>query len=142
MSTASEIRRISRLRDSATQRKRQIVDMVRWGLNPRDMYDEGQNDGREVRARSLEDVLEAVRECGLGNASILEESKLHATISVHASLCCKLDGENYQEGKKCFYLAGFLAGAIESTGVSHPVQVRELSCGGSGVGSCMFVASW
>ena len=142
MSTASEIRRISRLRDSAMRRKRQIVDMLRWGLNPQEMYDEGQTDGREVRARSLQEVLVAVRECALGSANILEESNQHATIRVHKSICCQLDGGSYPEGKRCAYLAGFIAGAIESIGHAHLVKVRELSCGGSGGGSCMFVADW
>ena len=142
MNTASEIRRISRLRQSATQRRRQIVDMIRWGLNQREIYDEGQNDGREVRARSLSDVLVAVKECGLGSISVMEESEKHATFRVSQSLCCQIEGGNGSGGMNCYYLAGFLAGAIESTGTTYGVQVRELSCGGFGGNSCMFVASW
>jgi hypothetical protein len=116
VSTASELRRISRLRTTASQRRRQMVDMIRWGLSPREMYDEGQGDGKQIRARSLTDVLVAVKECGLGTANILEESNDHVIVRVYGSLCCKLDFEDGPEGKKCFYLAGFFAGAIGSTG--------------------------
>jgi predicted hydrocarbon binding protein len=133
---------MSWLRGTASQRRRQIVDMIRWGLSPREVYEEGRNDGKKVRVRSLSDVLAALKECGLGSANILEESDEQATIRVHGSLCCQLDGQTCQDGKKCFYLAGFLAGAIEGTGCSGSVQVRELSCGGFGGSSCLFVASW
>lgn len=142
MSTASELRMISRLRKTATQRRSQIVDMIRWGLTPAEMYEEGQKDGQEVRARSLTDVLMAVKECGLGIASILEESNQHATFRVHNSLCRQISGINHPEGKKCFYLAGFIAGAMASMGRSDKVYVRELSCGLSAGDSCMLVASW
>lgn len=142
MSTASEIRRISRLRNTASQRRRQIVDMIRWGLSPTEIYDEGVEDGREVRARNLADVLMGIKECGLGSASIMEESDQHATFRVFHSLCCKIDGVKHAEGKRCFYLAGFISGAIASMGGSQKVFVRELSCGGATNGSCMLVASW
>ena len=142
MSTASEIRKISRLRSTASQRRSQIKDMIRWGLSPTEMYDEGQQDGREVRARSLADVLVGIKECGLGSASILEESNQHATFRVSNSLCCQVEGVSHPEGKKCFYLAGFISGAIASMGGSSKVYVRELSCGGATGGSCMLVASW
>ena len=142
MSTASELRRISRLRGTATQRRRQLADMIRWGLSPTEMYAEGQEDGQEVRARSLTDVLVAVKECGLGIASILEESNQHVTIRVHNSLCRQVDGVKHPEGKKCFYLAGFIAGAIASISRVEKVFVRELSCGEFAGGSCMLVASW
>jgi len=142
MSTASELRMISRLRGTATQRKRQIADMIRWGLTPTEMYAEGQKDGREVRARSLTDVLVAVKECGLGIASILEESNQHVTFRVYNSLCRQIDGVCHPEGKKCFYLAGFIAGVIASISKTSKVFVRELSCGESAGGSCMLIASW
>lgn len=142
VSTAIELRRISRLRATASQRRRQIMDMIRWGLNPQEMYDEGQSDGRQVRVRSLSDVLLALRECGLGTANILEESNAHVIIRVYESLCCKLDLMGDQEGKKCYYLAGFIAGAIESTGGSGAIQVRELHCGGNSSNACMFLANW
>jgi predicted hydrocarbon binding protein len=106
------------------------------------MYNEGEEDGREVRARSLTDVLVAIRECGLGSASILEESNQHVTFRVFRSLCCQIEGVGNPGDKKCFYLAGFIAGAIASMGVATKVFVRELTCGGAGGGSCMFIASW
>lgn len=142
MSTASELRKISRLRGTATQRRRQIADMIRWGLSSTEMYAEGQEDGQQVRARSLTDVLVALKECGLGIASILEESNQHITLRVHNSMCRQIDGVNHPEGKKCFYLAGFIAGAIASINRAEKVIVRELSCGGTSGGSCMLVASW
>jgi len=142
MSTASEIRKISRLRNTASQRRRQIADMIRWGLSPAEIYDEGVVDGREVRARSMTDVLVGIKECGLGVASILEESNQHATFRVFQSLCCQIEGVNSPEGKKCFYLAGFIAGAIASMGGPEKVYVRELTCGDGNGGSCMLVASW
>jgi len=142
MSTASELRMISRLRSTAEQRRRQIMDMIRWGLGPTEMYEEGKRDGREVRARNLTEVLVGVKECGLGSASILEESNQHATFRVLHSLCRQIEGVNDSEGKKCFYLAGFVAGAIASIDGSRKVFVRELSCGGSNGGSCLFIASW
>ena len=142
MSTASELRKTSRLRGTASQRRRQIADMIRWGLSPTEMYAEGQEDGLEVRARSLTDVLVALKECGLGIASILEESGQHITLRVHNSMCRQIEGVNHPEGKKCFYLAGFIAGAIASINRAEKVFVRELSCGGTSGGSCMLVASW
>jgi predicted hydrocarbon binding protein len=142
MSTASELRKISRLRSTATQRRRQIADMIRWGLSPTEMYAEGEKDGQEVRARSMTDVLVAVKECGLGIVSILEESHQHVTFRVHNSLCRQIDGVSHPEGKKCFYLAGFIAGAIASIDRAGKVFVRELSCGESAGGSCMLIASW
>jgi predicted hydrocarbon binding protein len=151
VSTASELRKISRLRGTASQRRRQLADMIRWGLSPVEIYDEGQNDGQQSRARSLTDVLVGIKECGLGIASILEESSQHATFRVFQSLCCKIDGFSGPEGKKCFYLAGFIAGAITSMGGNNKVFVRELSCGDGNPGtdraadggdSCMLVASW
>jgi len=119
-----------------------MVDMIRWGLSLREMYDEGQSDGKQIRARSLSDVLMAVKECGLGTANILEESNEHAIVRVYGSLCCRFDFEEGPEEKKCFYLAGFIAGTIESTGRSSIIQVRELSCGGGSGNDCMFFASW
>jgi predicted hydrocarbon binding protein len=116
--------------------------MIRWGLGPTEMYDEGRNDGREVRARSLTDVLVGIKECGLGIASILEESNRHATFRVFQSLCCQIDDVSSPEGKKCFYLAGFIAGAISSMGGGSKVFVRELSCGDGNGDSCMLIASW
>jgi len=142
MSTASELRKISRLRGTATQRRRQIADMIRWGLSPTEMYEEGQQDGREVRARSLTDVLVAIKEGGLGIVSILEESNQHVTFRVHNSLCRQIDGVSHPEGKKCFYLAGFIAGAIAGINRAGKVFVRELSCGEFAGGSCMLIASW
>jgi predicted hydrocarbon binding protein len=142
VSTASELRKISRLRNTASQRRRQIADMIRWGLSPSEMYEEGQADGREVRARSLADVLVGIKECGLGSASIMEESNQHATFRVFNSLCRQIGGISHPEGKKCFYLAGFIAGAIATIGGNRKVFVRELSCGGSSGGGCMLVASW
>ena len=142
MSTASEIRKISRLRGTATQRRRQLKDMTRWGLSPTEIYGEGEVDGREVRARSLTDVLVGIKECGLGIASILEESNQHATFRVFQSLCCQIEGVSNSEGKKCFYLAGFIAGAIASMGGTNKVFVRELSCGDGNGNSCMLIASW
>ena len=142
MSTASELRKISRLRTTASQRRRQMVDMIRWGLSPREMYDQGRSDGKQTRARSLSDVLVAVKEYDLGAANVLEQSNEHAIIRVYGSLCCRLDFEEGPEGKKCFYLAGFIAGAIESTSHSGGIQVRELRCGGSSGNACMFMANW
>jgi predicted hydrocarbon binding protein len=136
------MRKISRLRSTASQRRRQIMDMIRWGLSPTEMYDEGQRDGREIRARSLTDVLVCVKECGLGSASILEESNRHVTFRVLHSLCRQIEGVSDPEGKKCFYLAGFVAGAIASIGGDRKIFVRELTCGGSNSSSCMFIASW
>jgi predicted hydrocarbon binding protein len=84
----------------------------------------------------------AVKECGLGIVSILEESNEHVVVRVYGSLCCQLDFAHEPEGKKCYYLAGFLAGALESTVCSGRVQVRELHCGGGSGNACMFLASW
>lgn len=142
VSTASEMRRIARLRESASKRKNEIADMIRWGLTPREIYEEGENDGRAIRVRTLGDVLLAVKECGLGWANILKESDGHATIRVFDSLCCRFDDYGNTEEKKCFYLAGFLAGAIQATGRSKAVTVQEMSCGRFGGDSCMFIASW
>ena len=142
VSTASELRKISRLRTNASQHRRQIVDMIRWGLSPREMYEQGRSDGKQIRAQSLCDMLVAVKEYGLGAANILEESNEHAIVRVYGSLCCRLDFEEGPEGKKCFYLAGFIAGSIESTGHSSGIQVRELRCGGSSGNACMFIANW
>jgi predicted hydrocarbon binding protein len=142
VSTASELRRMARLRATASERRRQIIDMIRWGLSTREMYEEGKNDGKHIRVRSLSDVLVAIKECGLGTASILEESNEHVIIRVYGSLCCQLDLADDSEGKKCYYLAGFIAGTMESTGCSSGVSVRELHCSGDSGNACMFFAGW
>jgi predicted hydrocarbon binding protein len=106
------------------------------------MYDKGQKDGGKILARSLTDVLVGIKESGLGSASIMEESNAHATFRVFQSLCCQIVRGNNLEGKSCYYLAGFIAGAIEGIGGSREVESRELSCGGFGGRSCIFIARW
>lgn len=132
---ANVIRRSGRQTEAGSEYRDLIVQMGTDGASFNDIYQAGMQEGRQVVAQNLADVLYTVQYAGLGRAAVVEESNSHVLFRVHDCICSRLGNDN-----GCNFVAGFLAGALMSTGRYHELEVREQACGEFPGRTCMYRA--
>lgn len=135
--TGTTLRRQGRMRTEARERRKRIGELISRGASGREMYEVGEQDGLAQQVDTLSDILFCISEGGLGRASIVQESNSHVIFKVFDCACCELgvvDG--------CFFLAGFIAGALRAADRPGSVRVREIACGEFPGRTCVFAASW
>jgi len=121
---ANVIRRSGRQTEAGSEYRDLIVQMGTDSATAREVYLAGMQEGRQVVAQNLADVLYTVQYAGLGRAAVVEESNSHVLFRVHDCICRRLSDD-----VGCSFVAGFIAGALLSTGRYHEIEVREQACG-------------
>ncbi len=133
---ASTIRRSQRNLASGVIHRKNIEQMTAQGFSKRDLYAAGLKQGRLGLANNLADVLYNVFGSGLGRAIVIEESNRHILLRVDECLL-----KNSSDGSSCSFVAGYLAGALMSTGKYRIVEVARNTGEKCTEGSCLFLAN-
>jgi len=132
---ANVIRRSGRNAEAGSEFRDLIIGLCTDGATDRELHQAGLQEGRQVVAQNLADVLYTVQYAGLGRAAVVEESNSHVLFRIHDCICSRLGDE-----RGCIFVAGFLAGAMLSTERYHELDVREQSCGEFPGRTCTFRA--
>ncbi|MBN2493139.1 MAG: hypothetical protein JXR96_01005 [Deltaproteobacteria bacterium] len=102
--------------------------------SPREQYEAGQRAGVQTGCEGLADVLFAIQKSRLGRAALVEQSNSHAVFRISD---CRCGWGQVGRG----FAAGFISGALMSTGVYSHVRVEEVSCGEPPGCVCVFRAA-
>jgi predicted hydrocarbon binding protein len=137
-STARLIRKDIIKREDSSAIRNKIEKLYKEGASNRQVYREGMNDGEASRVKNLVDVLHVIRTKSLGRANVVQESNKHIIFRVFECICCK-EGNTTEN---CYYIAGYLAGALKSCGKPQNLNVKEVACNEYPGRVCVFVASW